>query len=269
MNQKRLKMQIALSIVFIAILSFYAFKLFEAQGNYRAENELHEQLLAYRPMIEADLDTSDNPDQTRALNQSKPDNASLPDNTLVYNNEIAELRKLNSDAVGWIRLDDTAIDYPFAQGLDNDFYLRHDINQEYAYAGTVFVDYRCRADFMDYNTILYGHNMKNGSMFHDLVRFEDREFFDSHSSGVINLENKNLKIEIFAYLTLSPMDLNIFSREGSAREQLQGYLDYLRSHASQWRDECSISYDDKLVTLSTCSYDYNDARAVVVAKIYQ
>lgn len=259
-----LKMRIILTVVCLAVIAFCGYQLWQTQNNYSAEEKLHESLLTFRPPAADNVQPVGNTGKST----SPPDAASPPPaaKAPVHNEGITRLRGVNPDAVGWITLDGTAIDYPFVQAADNDFYLRQDIHKKYAYAGTVFMDYRCSKDFSDFNTVLYGHNMKNGSMFHDLTKFRDRDYFDTHTSGVISLEDASLSLEIFAYLNISDMDIMVFKRDVEVRAQLDGYLSYVRAHAAHWR-EVPVTEGDRLVTLSTCSYEFDNARAVVVAKI--
>ena len=108
------------------------------------------------------------------------------------------------DAVGWIALPNTEINYPFAQHKNNDYYLRRDLKGEYAAAGTIFMDSRCERDFTSQNTILYGHHMKNGSMFGTLKMFGEASFFDTNASGTIYLPNDTLTLAFFAFLVVDP-----------------------------------------------------------------
>lgn len=257
MTRKELWIRIALTLPIAAVFVFSGLRFLEAEQNYKAEAEMHTRMLAFKPKPEASAAPA--PSVSSAPSHSAA--TVSPEETPVYNAEIAELRRQNSDIVGWISVEDTAIDYPFARGPDNDFYLRRDLDKQSAYAGTIFMDYRCHENFSDFNTVLYGHNMKNGSMFHALAEFADRNYFDTHTSGVIYLENANISVEIFAFLLVQPIDLMAFAER-------EDYLEYVYTNA-QYTREAELGADDRLVTLSTCSYQFNDARAVVVGKIVE
>ncbi len=86
----------------------------------------------------------------------------------------------NPDTIGWIRIPDTNVDYPIVQGTDNDFYLDHDFYGKESAAGSIYLDFESEADLQGRNQILYGHNMKNGSMFKDINRYKDPEYFKEH-----------------------------------------------------------------------------------------
>ncbi|EGP9899719.1 class B sortase, partial [Listeria monocytogenes] len=94
--------------------------------------------------------------------------------------ELRDLQKLNKDMVGWLTIADTEIDYPILQSTDNDYYLHHNYKNEKARAGSIFKDYRNTNEFLDKNTIIYGHNMKDGSMFADLRKYLDKDFLAAH-----------------------------------------------------------------------------------------
>ena len=95
--------------------------------------------------------------------------------------DFAALKSVNSDVVGWIYVEALdGISYPIVQGKDNETYLHQTYEKNYNFAGTIFVDYENSPDFSDCNTLVYGHNMKNGSMFKDIVRYKDPSYFKEH-----------------------------------------------------------------------------------------
>ena len=113
----------------------------------------------------------------------------------------AQVQQMNANyanAIGWIYVPDTHINYPIMQSEDNDFYLHHGADGGYLYAGSIFLDYRCNADFSGVSNILYGHNMSNRSMFADVINFTDRTYFDSHRYGWLTTENDVYCVCFFA-----------------------------------------------------------------------
>ena len=95
--------------------------------------------------------------------------------------ELIEDNEINDDTIGWITIEGTSIDYPIVQASDNCYYLTHDCNCNESKYGSIFMDCHNAADFSDNHTILYGHNMENGSMFHDLNEYSSHVFFDEHT----------------------------------------------------------------------------------------
>lgn len=113
-----------------------------------------------------------------------------------------ELQKTNSDIYAWIRIPDTKIDYPIAQREgDPSYYLSHDMYQQPRFAGCIYTEDCNSKDFMDPNTVIYGHNMKNQSMFQNLHLFRDKDFFDSHPDVYIYTPEGVLKYTVFASYT--------------------------------------------------------------------
>jgi len=177
------------------------------------------------------------------------------------NQGVIDLQAKYPDVVGWLTVPGTKIDYPFVWYEDNDYYLRRDLNGDHATAGTLFMDYRCEKDFSSPNTIIYGHHMKNGSMFGTLKAFAGKEFFDAHTQGTVYLPRETLTLEFFAYLVVKHTDSEIYSAQPG-----EGYLDYVRQNARQYRD-IGLTGGDKIVTLSTCSYEFQNARMVLLARV--
>jgi len=154
----------------------------------------------------------------------------------------------------------TSIDYPFVQSKDNGFYLRRDLNGESAKPGTVFMDYRCAPDGTGYS-ILYGHNMKSGAMFGTLGRFEDPEFFAAHPEGSILLKDGWHTLQFFAFLVVRENDSLIYSVPPG-----ETFFTDVQRRAEQYRD-IGAAAADRVVALSTCSYEFKGARMVLLGKI--
>lgn len=101
----------------------------------------------------------------------------------------------NPDTIGWIRIPDTNVDYPIVQGTDNDFYLDHDFYGKESAAGSIYLDFESEADLQGRNQILYGHNMKNGSMFKDINRYKDPEYFKEHQYFSIYTPEREIRLK--------------------------------------------------------------------------
>jgi sortase B len=183
----------------------------------------------------------------------------LPDAT--DNQSVIDLQATYPDAVGWLTVPNTKIDYPFVWYKNNDYYLRHNINGKTAAAGTLFLDYRCKKDLTSNNTILYGHNQKNDSMFGTLKLFDDKAFFDKNKYGFIFLPHKTLTLEFFAYIVAESADAELYNPVLRS-----GYFGYVKQNARYYRD-AELRESDRIVTLSTCSYEFNNARMVLLAKV--
>ena len=165
--------------------------------------------------------------------------------------DFSVLKSKNKDIVAWLYSEGTPINYPIAQSNDNDYYLRRLLNGKYNQAGTIF---------MDFNTIIYGHNMKKDTMFGSLINYEKQDYFNEHKNMYLFTEHKNFKIELFAgYITSSESDIYNFPKSSDTNEKLIK----MAKGKSTFKSDVEVNSYDKIITLSTCSYDYEDARYVL------
>lgn len=165
-----------------------------------------------------------------------------------------KLRSINEDVIGWIYVDALPdISYPIVQGKDNQTYLHQTYEKTYNFAGTIFVDYENGRDFNDCNTLVYGHNMKNGSMFGHLKKLsEDQTLYDKDKYFWILTPGKNYRYEIIsAYTTGVNSDTyTLFKGPG---EEFEEYLKKIKSYSDIKTDDTELTIKDKIVTLSTCT----------------
>lgn len=166
------------------------------------------------------------------------------------------LWEINPEIYAWIRIPDTNIDYPVLQHEEEDqsYYLTRDIYGETQQAGSIYTESYNQKDFTDPNTVLYGHNMKNGSMFHNVRYFAEKEFFDEHEELYIYLPDKILKYEIIACYEYDDRHL-LGSFDFSDGEVFAEYLEGImnpRSIYAMVREGIELTTEDRLVTLSTC-----------------
>ena len=165
------------------------------------------------------------------------------------------------NSIGWICIPETKIDYPVMYSGDNQFYLHRAVDGSYLRAGSIFLDFRCNADFTGKINVLYGHNMSDESMFADVVKFIDSSYFDSHDYGWLTTKNDVYKIEFF--LLSQPENYDEFYDVNS---DVNLWLDSLREHSFIWRD-IGISEDDKFISLSTCTNPEGSSRTVLTGKL--
>ncbi len=166
-----------------------------------------------------------------------------------------ELEKENPDIHGWITIPNTNIDYPIVQSFSEDdlFYVNHNIDKKKSAAGAIFTQKLNQRDFTDRNTVIYGHNMRNGSMFRHLHKFKKEDFFNENRYIYIYTRGHILTYEIIAaYEYDSRHILNSF--DFSNDEVYKEYLEYIQNPKSIYKNikEYDLTTDDKIVTLSTC-----------------
>ena len=133
--------------------------------------------------------------------------------------DFASLQAINPDIVAWLRIPGV-LEYPVVRGEDNSYYLNHTVQKTYNIAGSIFLDYRNERDFSDSKNIIYGHNMKDGSMFHVLRNYQDIDFFQEHTNMEVYLpDGRSLNYQITACEQV-PADSEIYQIEkGNAEEK--------------------------------------------------
>lgn len=181
--------------------------------------------------------------------------------------ELKSLQKLNKDMAGWLTIADTEIDYPILQSTDNDYYLHHNYKNEKARAGSIFKDYRNTNEFLDKNTIIYGHNMKDGSMFADLRKYLDKDFFKAHPTFSYESGLANYKVEIFSVYETTT-DFYYIETDFPGKQDFADYLEKVQQQ-SIYKSNVKVSSKDRIITLSTCDTekDYEKGRMVIQGKL--
>lgn len=163
------------------------------------------------------------------------------------------------DTVGWLYCEGTPINYPVVQGKDNLRYLRRLPDGSYNAAGSLFADYRCKEVAASGNYIIYGHNMKNGSMFGTLVRYKSQNYYDEHPTLYYLTPERTFRIELIAgFVTKSTGE--VYNTQLSAEQVRQFCAE------SDFSSGITPQDDDVFITLSTCSYEYENARYVVIGR---
>ncbi len=169
-----------------------------------------------------------------------------------------KLKTANPDIYAWINIPEVSVDYPILQSdKSNEYYLNRTINGKWSAYGSIFTEDYNKKDFSDFNTLIYGHNMKNGTMFGSLKKFRDASFFKENRYINIYLENRVLKYEIFAACTWDNKHI-LASRNFDIMENRTAYLQEIfavRDMNSQINKEIEVTADDKIITLSTCMND--------------
>lgn len=165
------------------------------------------------------------------------------------------------NSIGWINVPETKINYPVMYSGDNNFYLHRAVDGSYLRVGSIFLDYRCNSDFTSRINILYGHNMSDGSMLADVMKFIDSSYFDSHNYGWLSTPNAVYKIDFFS--VSQPENYDDFYDVNS---DINLWLESLRENSFIWRN-IGISEDDQFISLSTCTNSEGSSRTVLTGKL--
>ncbi|WP_177534263.1 class B sortase [Ruminococcus sp.] len=211
-----------------------------------------------QPIAKEALDKAVNNDS------EKPSADRIPEDT--KEELIEQVRRLSaehSNSVAWLYIPDTNINYPVMQSGDNEYYTHRAADGSYLYAGSLFMDYRCSSDFSDFNSVIYGHNMGNGTMFADIPNYENEEYFMNHSYGWLTTENDVRLIDFFAVARTSDT-----SELYLADRTFEKWDSQLRNCASIYK-EIEVTESDHLVMLSTCTGAEGSSRTILLGKIIE
>lgn len=193
------------------------------------------------------------------------------DNAQNSGNKYAELYAQNSDFVGWIRIDGTGIDYPVMQSKDDpDFYLKHNFSKEYSRFGLPYMQANC--GLSSDNIIIYGHNIKSKSMFNELTRYKDKDFYAAHKYITFDtLDEQRTYAVIAAFKTVAYSDSGFQYYDFVNANTEDEFNDYVaKCKALSFYDTgVTAKYGDKLLTLSTCEYSQKNGRLAVVTKLIE
>ena len=183
-----------------------------------------------------------------------------------------EMWMTTPDVVAWICSPDTVIDYPVMHGESNDTYLHSNWRRVYSTSGSIFADYKCTGDLVsDFNTMIYGHNMKNGSMFHSIKNYASQSYYEEHPYiWYVTPEANYLLYLVAGYVVESDDEAYYlrFSVEGvqSLLENAVSRSDFEADYVIAGLDaDKVIETAQRVVVLSTCSYEFDDARYILVA----
>ncbi len=210
------------------------------------------------------------PEEKKIVVRGEVEEIVLPD----VLDEYKTLYNKNKKLIGWLKIDDTIIDYPVMQTSNNDYYLDHNFNQEKDKNGSIFMDAECVAYPRSQNLILYGHHMKSGKMFGDLEKYAKESYYKEHS--IIHFDTiyeKSVYQVMYVFRTKVLKENEIafkyyqFIDAGSA-EEFNSYMNEM-AQMSLYDTGLTAQYGDELLTLSTCDHSQTDGRFVVVAKRIQ
>lgn len=186
----------------------------------------------------------------------------------LYGKKLSEAQKINNETVAWLTIPGTLIDYPVVQGKDNDYYLDHNIYKVKDPVGSIYMDYENNISRENNNLILYGHSLATDNMFSDLLKFKKQSFFDENNTIYLYSSGKLKKYQAAAgfVMDLEKEDQIFHFNEfidSNETENSKKYLEEAKRRSIVGKD-IQAGEKDQLITLSTCSYEYNDARFVLV-----
>jgi sortase B len=184
-----------------------------------------------------------------------------------YSRVFDELLQINDDTVGWLKVNNTRIDYPVVQGNDNKYYLFRDFKKNKNSMGWVFMDFRNNPNDLDPNTIIYGHNIKGGIMFGQLSQLLQKSYLSKESNNYITFNTKqgNMKWRIFSVYRI-PETTDYLQNNFYTKEDFKAFINMIQSRSTH-QFNVTVTENDKILTLSTCST--NKTRNVVHAVLVE
>ena len=183
--------------------------------------------------------------------------------------DFSELLAVNPDVCGWITMDNTLVDYPILQGETNLTYINTDVYGNFALAGSIFLDSRNSREFTDTFSLIYGHHMADSKMFGDLDLYKDQTFFNENRTGSLILPNSAYNLDIIACLPVSASEDNIFEPTIWQDSNISRFLNWTKQNALHYHEDIMTELENakepfRLLCLSTCSYEFTDARTIVL-----
>lgn len=250
MKKQKLLSNIIL-VIAILVFIFSGYKLYKIYSEYHKGNKEYDKV-----MDEVVTQTVAEEEETDGEEKKKEEK-------VVFSVDFQKLLKINSDVVAWIRFDNPEkISYPVVRGVDNSEYLRKTLEGKKNGAGSIFMDAYNAGDFSDSNTFIYGHNMKNGSMFGQLRKYQDKEFCKQNPYFYIYTpDGKEAKYQVFAVCIVEETgeSYNMFYQNEA---EYFAYLQYIQS-LSSYDTGVEVTAQSQIISLSTCTSASKTKRLLV------
>ena len=185
--------------------------------------------------------------------------------------QVRSLKQENQDIIGFLEIENTNISYPVVQGKDNEFYMTHNYKKEKSKNGAIFLDKNYDWNIESNNLLIYGHNLNNGTMFQELLKYENEDYYKEHPIILFTTEDEEKKYEIISvfkskvYNKQDDVFKYYFFINRKTEYEYKNYIENIKK-ISIYNIENTAKYGEELISLSTCSYHIKDGRFVVVGK---
>ena len=239
-----------LIVIFIALVSYLAFNIYICIRDKNTMKDLQEEI------IDTDItNTEEKEDKNQEIIE-----------------KVKELQVENEDVKGWIKIEDTNINYPLLQGEDNDYYLDRNFKKEKSYYGSIYIDKDSNLENVNSNIIIYGHNKKDSEMFQNLLNYEQEEYYKSHPDIEIITNQETIKYEIVSvfksrvfYQNETGVFRYYYCTDLSTEEKYNDYIENCKK-IELYDTGIKAEFGEQLITLVTCEYSQDNGRMVVIAK---
>lgn len=259
MDKKRLGIifRFIQAAVFLVLIGYAAWKLWGIYQEYQGGTKTYD-ILIERYVSEVETTAQEEGAEPAEDEKASSEGEAGPPAISV---DFDALKAENPDIVGWIYCADTPVNYPIVQSEDNDYYLYRLPDGQENKNGTIFMDYRNKPDFSDWNTLIYGHNMKNGAMFGIVPNYIEQSYYEEHPVWYLLTEEKTYAIRLIGGFVESTQNAEYMFPSSPAERDV---LYEKASRTSSFQSGVIIRPQEKLITMATCVYDYEDARYVLV-----
>lgn len=265
-NNKPKKKKLRIGIIIFRIISLIIIIIcIRYLMNWHKENSLNNEIIS-------DLQNDQNIEQesidVSSLEENAEENSEeqSDEDVQVVSTNFDELRKKNPDTVGWIYVARTNVNFPIVQSRDNNYYLKHNFKKQYNSAGWIYADYRNNFEELDQNTIIYGHNRRNGTMFSNLKKFLNKDFATQTNAEYFsfNVPGQRYIAKIYSVYKISSDKLLLTNNFETVRDY-QNFIDNAKSMSTIPYDT-EVTVSDKTITLCTCD-DNTAYRIAIHAKL--
>jgi sortase B len=268
MRKRRTKnklLRLASAIVILTGLgtaAFLGWKIYSTEKEYQAGDEAYAVIAYIASSTEA---VSEEPGEIPVPPVQEENVREIEENEVPIVN-IEVVQEINKEITCWLYSPDTLIDYPICHGDDNEYYLTHLADGTYNRNGSLFVDCDNEFNFSDDNTLIYGHNMASGSMFASLINYADQSYYNAHPVMYLTVGAKIYRLEIFSGYTTT-IDSNAYIMNWNSTNDFADWLREISGKSDFVPSSMTINTTDRIVTLSTCAYSFEDARYVVHGRL--
>lgn len=265
-NQKEKRpfplVRILVFVIAAALFVYAGFQMFAYWKENYASKKVTDTLAQAVTIVE----TKETTPKTEASESQEETEETLPSlsDTIPVRVDFDALQAECPDVIAWIYCPDTEINYPIVQGEDNQYYVSHMPDGSYNSSGSIFMDFRNAPDLSDRNSLIYGHNMTNDTMFAQLLDYKDQAYYDAHPELWILTRQCAYRVDLIAgAVVASDSDAyKLLDSKEALSSHIQSYTD-----RSTFTTDYDLSTIERIVTLSTCSYEYRTARYVVIGNL--
>lgn len=240
---KKVILNIIIYMILLFVLIYSGIKIFKWYKDKTNNNKIAEQI------------------KSTVIVEDKNEDENKEEYTVDFN----KLKEQNNETVAWIKVNNTSVEYPVVRATNNSFYLNHSFDKSENLAGWIFADYRNKFDGKDKNIVVYGHNMRDGSMFGSMKNILTSKWYNNKENYniIFNIEGENCIYEVFSVYKIEAEDYYIKTKFSDNKE-FEEFINTIKKRSVKNFD-INVSKDDSILTLSTCANN-NKYRVVLHAK---